>query len=835
MQGNQFPRISCLPKYSCSAGEEAVELCSMIGLELDPWQQFVLENSLGEDEEGKWAAFQVGLVVARQNGKGPASVTTPVLTGNGWTTLGEVEPGDSVYGGDGRPIKVVACSEVYLNEPCYEVTFTDGAKHVVTADHLWWVKHKDRRQWEAVQTADIARKFASERANGRMEYLWRVRCDAVPETPEADLPIHPYILGLWLGDGTSRRPELTVSDEDRPFMRGVLQATGHVVTNESLGNREHDPWHIAFRLGPKMNKEGFPARLRWLNVYRNKHIPEIYLAASKTQRLELLRGLMDTDGSVATTNKSPQVEFSTSSEALALGFQRLVRSLGIRVTPKRRKTTHKDNWRFLWTPTFNPFRLPRKATKYKAPLSKRQELMSVIDVQPVSSVPTRCIQVDSEDGVYLLGHHFTPTHNCVLQARELAGLFLDSLSERFMLHSAHRYDTSQEHFHRLVQRIEGSEEFSKRVKRISRSHNEEGITMLDGRQLRFRARTSVGGLGFTIDTLVCDEAQILPQSFLAALLPTLSARPNPQIWFAGTAADQERHEDAIVLATLREQAQRGDTQSVCYMEWSFDSDHPLKVTPTQSLDPEVWAQANPSMGIRIADSYIGKEREALAPRDFAVERLGVGDWPRTDGLEGVMITPEAWAACTDEASQIVGPVCFAVDVTPDRSYTAIAVGGFREDGKTHVEIVEHKRGTGWVVKRLDELLTNHRGVAICDATGPVASLLPELKEQRPYEEPVLLSSREQAQACGYIYDAVEQDTIRHIGQRELSDAIRVAVSRPLGDAWAWSRRNATGDISPLVAATMALWGTQTLEINEPAVIDTAAIEERMRQEGTLVT
>jgi hypothetical protein len=197
----------------------------------------------------------------------------------------------------------------------------------------------------------------------------------------------------------------------------------------------------------------------------------------------------------------------------------------------------------------------------------------------------------------------------------------------------------------------------------------------------------------------------------------------------------------------------------------------------------------------------------MDPRTFAVERLGIGDWPRTDGGAQV-IALEDWLALADPASRPVDPVCFAFDVTPDRAGASIAVCGLRPDGLAHVEIVERKRGTGWVPDRVAELVANHSPLAvICDAAGPAASLLPKLQDLDV--DVLTVSAQEHAQGCGLIYDAVAEKTLRHLDTPELSAALKGAVKRPLGDAWAWSRKSSSVDISPLVAVTLALWGTTT--------------------------
>ena len=198
----------------------------------------------------------------------------------------------------------------------------------------------------------------------------------------------------------------------------------------------------------------------------------------------------------------------------------------------------------------------------------------------------------------------------------------------------------------------------------------------------------------------------------------------------------------------------------------------------------------------------------MDPRTFSVERLGIGDWPSTDGEDTQVISSAAWSECADPdlaTAVIEGPVCFAFDVTPDRSYASVCAAGKRPDGLWQVEVTERKRGTGWVVEYLQERVEKHRPVAvICDGAGPAASLLTPL--QQVDIEVTVVTAKEHAQACGNIFDAVEGKTLRHLDTPELAAAIKGAVPRPLGDAWAWSRKNSTIDISPLVGVTLALWG-----------------------------
>lgn len=399
----------------------------------------------------------------------------------------------------------------------------------------------------------------------------------------------------------------------------------------------------------------------------------------------------------------------------------------------------------------------------------------------------------------------------VLEARELAGLF--AFGEKLIIHSAHEQATATEHFNRVLALMEGVPEFDRRILKPVRGKGQEAIHLRGGQRIFFKTRTGGGGRGFTGDLVVFDEAMILPSSFMAALVPTMAARSmvgDPQLWFVGSAVDQQNPKlDGLEFARVRRDALKCADDRLAYFGWSPPFDSPDKVPATALDDPEVWAWGNPGMGIRIGRGYIADERRALGAREFCVERLGVGDWPDPDLLAaGQVISDETWnGLVATDASKPPGPVCFAFDVTPDRAFAAIAVAGYRADGRRQVQVIDHHRGTGWVVDRLAELTDKHRTVkdgVRCDAKSPAASLLPDLDDRRVKVEPI--GAAEHAQACGAFFDACDQDTLRHFAQEELDAAVKGAVKRSLAGAWAWDRNSSDVDISPLVACTLALWG-----------------------------
>jgi hypothetical protein len=404
----------------------------------------------------------------------------------------------------------------------------------------------------------------------------------------------------------------------------------------------------------------------------------------------------------------------------------------------------------------------------------------------------------------------------ILEAREIGGLF--ALEEKLIIHSAHEQATASEHFRRILNLMEGVPEFDRRILKVVRGKGLESIELRGGSRIFFKTRTGGGGRGFTGDLVVFDEAMILAAAFMAALVPTMAARSiigDPQLWFAGSAVDQQKTEHGFEFARVRADALAG-IERLAYFGWNLPYDGPDDVPDDALDDPACWAQANPGLGIRISAQYVADERRALGSREFAVERLGVGDWPSPDGGDHI-IPFDVWDALEDQASKIEGVPDFAIDVSPDRSSSTIAASGVRSDKRYHFEVVDRRRGTGWVSERAAELVKAHgaKGIVI-DGAGPGAALIPELEKLGVKVTPV--TAQEHARACGTLFDAAVDDKLRHLGTPELTAAVRGAVKRPLGDAWALSRKSSAVDISPLVASTLALWGTVTrLENRVPLV------------------
>jgi hypothetical protein len=378
----------------------------------------------------------------------------------------------------------------------------------------------------------------------------------------------------------------------------------------------------------------------------------------------------------------------------------------------------------------------------------------------------------------------------ILEALEIVCLVL--LGEQ-ILHTAHEFKTGIEGFTRLMSWFDNVESLRQLTKRVSRSHGEEGLELRNGGRVKFVARTLGSGRGFSADRVILDEAFHLPDKVLGALLPTLSAKPNPQIIYTSSAGMI----DSTTLRSLRDRATTGDDPFLGYFGWEADP----SLAPD---DPEAWAQSNPALGFRIQADSIAQEVKVMPPPEFRRERLGIFD--QAAGTVLRVLSVEAWEACWDRNAKPTEDLRFAVEVAQDRSMATIAVAGrWREFAA--VDIVEQAAGTGWVVDRVIELLARYRRAKFAiDLKSPAAGLAPEFDMRGvPYES---VATTDFVQACGRFFDLVQQGKLRHPGAGPLDMALNIAVTRPLGDAWAWDRKKSAGDISSLVAATIALGGAE---------------------------
>ncbi|GHD35467.1 hypothetical protein GCM10007147_41940 [Nocardiopsis kunsanensis] len=425
---------------------------------------------------------QMVIIAARPAVGKALALDTAVPTPDGWTTMGQVETGDFVLAADGKPTQVVATSDVMTDRECYEIVFDDGTTVIADAEHQWFThasasRRADRepRVLPRVRTTrEIARTQRSETSEQRLNHS--VDNAAVLDLPEAELPVPPYALGAWLGDGHTH--EARITDVDGEVLVNI-EATGLVT--KPVGNGQHmygihlpgEKVEIAPRPCAVCGEEFVPvlphvrscgqscdgkarfvpgpvehttcadcgeprsarysrcrkciadhgsvqALLRGLGVLGDKHIPQQYLRASEAQRRALLAGLLDTDGTV---NADGSVQFGVVNRQLAEDFRELAHSLGHRTGMSTKRVDGKnEDTPTCYTITFGStdevFGIERKRLAHRERGEGRSCVRTgsrfIREVRPVESVPVRCIQVDHPDHLFLVTRAMVPTHNSTL-------------------------------------------------------------------------------------------------------------------------------------------------------------------------------------------------------------------------------------------------------------------------------------------------------------------------------------------------------------------------------------------------------------------------------------
>jgi replicative DNA helicase len=393
------------------------------------------------------------IVVAARPAVGKAlALGTALPTPSGWITMGDVAVGDLVLGADGRPTMVTRATEVLTGRPCFEVEFSDGSMIVADAEHQWLTDTRSsRKSFQAVRedrnrtrnqrvfgevrtTSEIAATLRCGTADRRLNHS--VPLAASLDLLEQSYLISPYILGAWLGDGTTASAQITTADSEM-VMR--LEAEGLLVTPQASPMRYSLRWAAEETVSEKsvppscadcgapssglrrcdvcnLKHGSVQAALRTVGVVNNKHIPTDYLRGSQRQRRELLAGLLDSDGTVTAGGCA---QFTTTSDRLYRDFYELVVSLGYRcdVSTKRVRGRSEES-STAFTLTFSSdedvFGLERKRLLHKDRRGRtfqRRNSRFITAVRPIESVPVRCIEVDNQAHLYLAGESMIPTHN----------------------------------------------------------------------------------------------------------------------------------------------------------------------------------------------------------------------------------------------------------------------------------------------------------------------------------------------------------------------------------------------------------------------------------------
>lgn len=327
------------------------------------------------------------------------ALTERIPTPDGWTTMGDIKVGDTVFDAYGQPTRVTVKSRI-KRIGTYVVRFDDGSSVTCDTEHIWWTSTGSRPGEPTAKSIQEIIATLRDPRTGSAHH--RVPVAGPLELPEADLPIDPYLLGCWLGDGHHRGDGITKGRD----LFEILEADGHV-----LGKEQKQKGDCVTR-----SVRGLRAALRAEGLQFNKHIPARYLRSSTAQRTALLRGLMDTDGCWNTARRT--AEFSTTDKGVALQVEELLLSLGQRPHLSERQCTGYGVTTTAYCVSFTPvdlqpFRLTRKAEQASSSTKPvtRSTRRVIVSVEPGPDVETACIGVDAPTHTYLAGDRMVPTHN----------------------------------------------------------------------------------------------------------------------------------------------------------------------------------------------------------------------------------------------------------------------------------------------------------------------------------------------------------------------------------------------------------------------------------------
>lgn len=451
------------------------------------------------------------------------ALDTPLPTPGGWTTMGDLQVGDTLFDENGKPCTVLGKSEVWDDHDCYRVEFSDGTSIVADAGHLWMTIYQGKPGIR--ETTDILATLKNDRGDN----LHRIPVAGALDIDDAELPVDPYVFGYWLGDGDKNSARLTLGGHDLDEATRLLEARD-VKMGEPRKDKRNDAYEVRiYSNGGKWADDSIQSALRSLGVLGNKHIPALYLRASVAQRRALLRGIMDSDGCAAKGGMTCRI--TTSTPRLGDGILELIRSLGLKPRGVWRETyigdeRKSDSFQITFAAYIEDevFTLPRKLVNLRNRPATRQrsKARSIVGIVKVDPVPVQCILVSSPSHLFLAGDGMIPTHNTAMSPT----VHMNNIMSNFVMADWH--DVTAGHVAKALRIIMGAHD----------STSVQGIIGLAGkgmkaaagmadqdaaRELVKRYKDSGAELGsFVVNETM--KAQVDP--LLAAMEAELRADPN---------------------------------------------------------------------------------------------------------------------------------------------------------------------------------------------------------------------------------------------------------------------------------------------------------------------
>jgi len=463
-------------------------------------------------------------LMPRQVGK-KLSLDTPIPTPTGWTTMGEVKIGDKIFGRNGKAVEVIAKSEVHEIDT-YEVEFDNGEVIKACSKHLWKVSHSDWYHKEKVLTTkEIITKFESLKNVSKGSSVYVNITDPII-MPEVDLPIDPYTFGVWLGDGCKVSSQVVGVYEDIESISENIPY--EIIKRYNIkDSRDNKSWKYTYK--------DLKEKLRKFDFSNGKYIPDIYLRSSIQQRLELLRGLMDTDGSV---DPKGCCEFYQKEGKLFNQVRELISSLGIksRISYKKVKDYPANYGTIRFTTTkFVVFKLPRKLERQRnCKNHPKNTRLYIKDIRRIATEPMQCLSVNDPDHMFLCGETFIPTHNSTTVVSYLLHYLIFNHNVTIGI-LANKASTSRE----LLSRLQlAYENLPKWMQQGIISWNKGSLELENGSKIIAASTSASAVRGMTFNIIFLDEFAFVPNhiadQFFASVYPTISSGKSTKVIIVST-------------------------------------------------------------------------------------------------------------------------------------------------------------------------------------------------------------------------------------------------------------------------------------------------------------